>query len=176
MGHLLFVWHACGKLIYSWTFHKLSPSWSRFWKWYTPAHVWPCLLFSKFADIDFVCTGKHVLAGNVLVRQRGTVYFPGENVCEVNIFSDHLYLMLPYCMSWIWNTQVGMGRDHTLFSLVEGHVYFSRESRRPLPPGKGFRKLYKKYLNVKALTIPKRLVFTNVVEWMTLVSSSVTVW
>ena len=42
--------------------------------------------------------GEHVLAGNIIVRQRGTEFHPGENV--------------------------GLGRDHTLFALVEGHVRF----------------------------------------------------
>ncbi|PAS94973.1 MAG: 50S ribosomal protein L27 [Candidatus Dactylopiibacterium carminicum] len=42
--------------------------------------------------------GQLVLAGNILVRQRGTEYHPGENV--------------------------GMGKDHTLFALIEGRVQF----------------------------------------------------
>lgn len=42
--------------------------------------------------------GQDVLAGNILVRQRGTKWHPGTNV--------------------------GMGRDHTLFALVEGKVAF----------------------------------------------------
>ena len=42
--------------------------------------------------------GESVLAGNILVRQRGTTFYPGENV--------------------------GMGRDHTLFALKEGAVKF----------------------------------------------------
>jgi large subunit ribosomal protein L27 len=42
--------------------------------------------------------GQHVLAGNILVRQRGTKFHPGTNV--------------------------GMGRDHTLFALIEGSVEF----------------------------------------------------
>jgi large subunit ribosomal protein L27 len=46
--------------------------------------------------------GETVLAGNILVRQRGTKFYPGENV--------------------------GMGKDHTLFALVEGKVEFT--SRR----------------------------------------------
>ncbi len=46
--------------------------------------------------------GERVLAGNILVRQRGTKFYPGENV--------------------------GIGKDHTLFALVEGTVEFS--SRR----------------------------------------------
>jgi len=43
--------------------------------------------------------GQQVIAGNILVRQRGTTYHPGTNV--------------------------GMGRDHTLFALVDGKVDFS---------------------------------------------------
>ena len=42
--------------------------------------------------------GQHVLAGNILVRQRGTKMHPGANV--------------------------GMGTDHTLFALAEGSVEF----------------------------------------------------
>ena len=47
--------------------------------------------------------GEHVLAGNIIVRQRGTKFHPG--------------------------TGVGMGRDHTLFALVEGKVGFARKAR-----------------------------------------------
>ncbi len=42
--------------------------------------------------------GEEVLAGNILVRQRGTEYHPGPNV--------------------------GMGKDHTLFARVDGVVKF----------------------------------------------------
>ncbi|MFA9439747.1 MAG: 50S ribosomal protein L27 [Rhodocyclaceae bacterium] len=42
--------------------------------------------------------GQEVLAGNILVRQRGTEYHPGENV--------------------------GIGKDHTLFALIDGRVEF----------------------------------------------------
>jgi large subunit ribosomal protein L27 len=45
--------------------------------------------------------GQFVLAGNILVRQRGTKIKAGENV--------------------------GIGRDHTLFSLVDGVVKFSKK-------------------------------------------------
>lgn len=45
--------------------------------------------------------GEHVLAGNILIRQRGTRYHAGDNV--------------------------GLGRDHTLFALVEGVVAFRRK-------------------------------------------------
>ena len=58
--------------------------------------------------------GESVLAGNILVRQRGTQWYPGQNV--------------------------GLGRDHTIFALVDGNVEFSRKagdkvhvSVRPLP-------------------------------------------
>ncbi len=44
--------------------------------------------------------GEKVLAGNIIVRQRGTKWYPGDNV--------------------------GIGKDHTLFALIEGHVKFSR--------------------------------------------------
>lgn len=44
--------------------------------------------------------GQFVLAGNILVRQRGTHIHPGENV--------------------------GMGTDNTLFALVDGRVSFER--------------------------------------------------
>lgn len=45
---------------------------------------------------------EHVLAGNILVRQRGTKFHAGKNV--------------------------GMGKDHTLFALTEGFVEFKRGS------------------------------------------------
>jgi len=49
--------------------------------------------------------GEVVRPGNILVRQRGTRFWPGRNV--------------------------GMGRDHTLFALVEGVVSFrERKGRR----------------------------------------------
>ena len=47
--------------------------------------------------------GSRVLAGAILVRQRGSVVRPGRNV--------------------------GMGRDHTLFSLIEGTVRFEQATR-----------------------------------------------
>ena len=43
--------------------------------------------------------GQFVLAGNILVRQRGTEYHPGDNV--------------------------GIGKDHTLFALKNGFVQFA---------------------------------------------------
>lgn len=42
--------------------------------------------------------GEAVIPGNIIVRQRGTKWWPGENV--------------------------GMGKDHTLFATAEGHVTF----------------------------------------------------
>jgi large subunit ribosomal protein L27 len=47
--------------------------------------------------------GQFVLAGNILVRQRGTKIYPGNNV--------------------------GIGSDDTLFSLVTGNVKFERKGR-----------------------------------------------
>ena len=46
--------------------------------------------------------GENVLAGNILVRQRGTTFHPGENI--------------------------GMGRDHTLFALTNGAVKFTKKA------------------------------------------------
>ncbi|HUN44031.1 MAG TPA: 50S ribosomal protein L27 [Acetobacteraceae bacterium] len=58
--------------------------------------------------------GEAVAAGNILVRQRGTKWRPGDNV--------------------------GLGRDHTIFALIDGQVEFRRRSDdrvhvsvRPLP-------------------------------------------
>ncbi len=48
--------------------------------------------------------GQSVIAGNILIRQRGTKFQPGAGV--------------------------GMGRDHTLFALTDGEVFFDRSSRR----------------------------------------------
>ncbi|HJA99315.1 MAG TPA: 50S ribosomal protein L27 [Candidatus Alistipes avicola] len=45
--------------------------------------------------------GQFAKAGNIIVRQRGTVHNPGENV--------------------------GMGKDHTLFALTDGMVTFSKK-------------------------------------------------
>ncbi len=45
--------------------------------------------------------GQHAIAGNIIVRQRGTRHFPGDNV--------------------------GIGKDHTLYALVEGKVVFRKK-------------------------------------------------
>ena len=49
--------------------------------------------------------GEAVIPGNIIVRQRGTKVYPGDNV--------------------------GMGKDHTLFALTEGKIKFykSRQNR-----------------------------------------------
>ncbi len=46
--------------------------------------------------------GQFAKAGNIIIRQRGTVHNPGENV--------------------------GMGKDHTLFALIDGTVAFRRKA------------------------------------------------
>jgi len=48
--------------------------------------------------------GEAVTAGNIIVRQRGTVFHPGA--------------------------KVGCGRDHTLFALADGQVVFRRKGPR----------------------------------------------
>ncbi|MBD5585645.1 MAG: 50S ribosomal protein L27 [Clostridia bacterium] len=57
----------------------------------------PKMLGVKRAD------GQFVLAGNILVRQRGTKFKPGNNV--------------------------GLGKDDTLFALIDGTVKFERVGR-----------------------------------------------
>lgn len=46
--------------------------------------------------------GQECIAGNIIVRQRGTVHHPGKNV--------------------------GIGKDHTLFALTDGTVEFVKKS------------------------------------------------
>jgi large subunit ribosomal protein L27 len=48
--------------------------------------------------------GQKISGGNVIVRQRGTKFHPGDNV--------------------------GMGKDHTLFALCDGHVAFREGYKR----------------------------------------------
>ena len=48
--------------------------------------------------------GETVIPGNIIVRQRGTKIFPGENV--------------------------GMGKDHSIFSVVKGKVVFKKRRRK----------------------------------------------
>jgi large subunit ribosomal protein L27 len=48
--------------------------------------------------------GESVIPGNIILRQRGTKFLPGRNV--------------------------GLGRDYTIFSLVEGNVKFDLKGRR----------------------------------------------
>ena len=62
--------------------------------------------------------GEAVLAGNIILRQRGTKWKPGRNV--------------------------GLGRDHTIFALIDGQVEYARKAEgrvhvsvRPLSPPAG---------------------------------------
>lgn len=45
--------------------------------------------------------GEKVISGNIIIRQRGTKYHPGENV--------------------------GIGKDHTIFAVTEGNVLFTKK-------------------------------------------------
>ena len=47
--------------------------------------------------------GQSVVAGNIIARQRGTTWHPGQNV--------------------------GLGKDHTLFALINGRVAFNTKSK-----------------------------------------------
>ncbi len=46
--------------------------------------------------------GEAVISGNIILRQRGTKWYPGENV--------------------------GLGKDHTIFAVTEGKVKFTKKS------------------------------------------------
>ncbi len=46
--------------------------------------------------------GEAVISGNIILRQRGTKWHPGDNV--------------------------GMGKDHTIFAVVPGHVKFRKKA------------------------------------------------
>lgn len=48
--------------------------------------------------------GEKVIPGNIIVRQRGTKFLPGNNV--------------------------GLGKDHTIFALIDGYVKFEPVNRR----------------------------------------------
>ena len=48
--------------------------------------------------------GQFAKAGNIIIRQRGTVHHPGENV--------------------------GIGKDHTLFALIDGTIAFKKGFKR----------------------------------------------
>jgi large subunit ribosomal protein L27 len=48
--------------------------------------------------------GESVVAGNIIIRQRGTKFIPGRNV--------------------------GLGRDYTIWALADGNVKFDRAGRR----------------------------------------------
>lgn len=49
-----------------------------------------------------VTGGQEITAGGIIIRQRGTKFYPGKNV--------------------------GMGRDHTLFATTDGKVEFKRKA------------------------------------------------
>lgn len=61
--------------------------------------------------------GQHAKAGNIIKRQRGTVHHPGLNV--------------------------GMGKDHTLYALIDGTVVFTK--------GKEGRR----FINVQPIELPE---------------------
>lgn len=58
--------------------------------------------------------GEKVIAGNIIIRQRGTKIIPGENI--------------------------GMGRDHTLFALKDGTVKFTNKRKNNFDGSTSVRK------------------------------------
>lgn len=68
-----------------------------------------------------------------------------------------------------------MGRDHTLFSLVEGCVQYTREARRPLPPQKGrkwIKKPWRKFVNVVAVPSQVQVILSHTIQPPNLASQS----
>ena len=63
-----------------------------------------------------------VKAGGIIIRQRGTKYFPGENT--------------------------GMGKDHTIFALIDGKVKFTEKAMKKYD-GRVFKD---KLVNVEAIS------------------------
>ena len=64
-------------------------------------------------------------------------------------------------------SKVGMSRDHTLHSLVEGHVKFTKVARKPLPPQKGrkwIKKPWRKFVNVVEIPVTQNFVLTEVLK------------
>ena len=60
--------------------------------------------------------GQNVIPGNIIVRQRGTKIFPGENV--------------------------GIGKDHSIFSVIKGKVVFKKRRRQNSRRKNGHRQEY----------------------------------
>lgn len=69
--------------------------------------------------------GEVVTAGSIIVRQRGTKFFPGLNV--------------------------DMGKDHTIFALADGEVYFTEKALKKFD-GRVFKD---KFVNIKAVPTAK---------------------
>jgi len=69
---------------------------------------------------------QKVKAGGIIIRQRGTKFFPGLNV--------------------------DMGKDHTIFSLVEGKVYFTEKALKKFD-GRTFKD---KIVNVETVVEAKK--------------------
>lgn len=69
--------------------------------------------------------GEVVKPGSIIVRQRGTKFFPGKNT--------------------------DMGKDHTIFSLINGEVYFTEKALRKFD-GRVFKD---KFVNIKAVPVAK---------------------
>ena len=67
--------------------------------------------------------GQSAIAGNIIVRQRGTQHHPGENV--------------------------GMGKDHTLHALVDGKVVFTKKANNRSFVSVELNAYFKRYKNLK---------------------------
>ena len=72
--------------------------------------------------------GQFAKAGNILVRQRGTVHNPGENV--------------------------GIGKDHTLFALIDGTVVFRKKRNNKSFQWKLLQNKLKRYEILNSCILP----------------------
>ncbi|EEC02113.1 ribosomal protein L27, putative, partial [Ixodes scapularis] len=73
--------------------------------------------------------GQYVIPGNIIVRQRGTKIHPGTNV--------------------------GLGKDHTIFALIEGKVEFLTKRNHKIVNVKEIANLYNKQNPDKTVLVPK---------------------
>ena len=70
--------------------------------------------------------GQQAIAGNIIVRQRGTPHNPGLNV--------------------------GLGKDHTLFALTDGTVVFKKKRRKGYQKKNGHRQQFTK-IEITGITL-----------------------
>lgn len=94
-------------------------------------------LYLRWENVYSTYIGTKAKAPEVIVRQRGFQYYPGQNV-HIPWIQPIIFMIL----------QIGVGKDHTLYALKEGTVKFERDYERhrtlvhvippPGPPPRSF--------------------------------------